>query len=147
MAYRTLAESFAIISTVDPDAQSASAVNTDVIDMKNFRQVMFIIATGTLGASATVDFVVKGDTTSGGSFSTTITGKSITQLVKASHDASQSVINVTAEEAAAQGYRYLRGTLTVGTAASEVGCIVLGELAHYTDARDNDLASVVEVIL
>lgn len=147
MPYRTLAESFAIISTVDPDAQSASAVNTDVIDMKNFRQVMFIIATGTLGASATVDFLVKGDTTSGGSFSTTITGKSITQLLKASHDASQSVINVTAEEAAAQGYRYLRGTLTVGTATSEVGCIVIGELAHYTDARDNDLASVVEVIL
>lgn len=139
-----LTENLAIIGTIDPDAYTAAAYNTDVIDMKDWREVIFIVMTGDLGASATLDFVVKGDTTSGGSFSTTITGKTATQLTQAGSDSDkQVIIRVTSEEVAAQSLRYLRGTMTVATATSDCGAIVLGVPAHYAPitapAQEKDL--------
>lgn len=142
-----LSERIAVIGTVDPDANTAAAYNTDVIDMKLWKQVMFVVMAGDLGSSATLDFLVNGDTASGGSYATAITGKAITQLTQAGTDSDkQAIVNVTAEEAAAQGLRYLRGTMTVGTATSDCGVIVLGELAHYSDASENDLSTVDEII-
>lgn len=141
-----LADNLAVLGTIDPASISASTVNTDVIDMRYWREVLFIVVTGALGTSATADFLVKGDSASGGSYATTVTGKSITQLVKASHDNSQAIVRVTAEEAAAQGFRYLRGSLTIGTAASLASVIVVGAHARYSDATDFDLASVVQIV-
>lgn len=136
-----LREELPVLATIDPASYSAGANNTDVIDMKNVRRVMFIIQTGVLGSSATLDFEIDGDTASGGSFSTKITGKSITQIVKASGDNVQSVIEVTAEEVAAQGFRYIRGKGTVGTAASIYGVVAIGGELTYRPASDYDLSS------
>lgn len=148
MAQPTLAERLAVIATIDPDAYATGDQTSDVIDMRYWREVMFIVQAGTLGSSATIDFVVKGDTASNGSFTTTITGKSITQMTEAGTDSDkQAVVNVTAEEVAAQGYRYIRGTLSVGTATSDAGVIALAAYPRYSDARDYDLASVDEVVL
>lgn len=149
----TMAEQIAVLGTIDPDAYATGAFTTDVIDMQYWSQVMFVVMAGTLGSSATVDFVVNGDTASGGSYATAITGKSITQLTEAGTDSDkQAVISVTAEEVAAQtlldvALRYIRGTLTVGTATSDAGVIVLGMHSRYSDARDYDLATVDEVVL
>ena len=142
-----LSESLALVATIDPASVAASTVTSDVIDLKLARRVVFIVAVGTLGASATVDFVVKGDSTSGGSFTTTITGKTITQLTKASSDDNKQVIvEVSAEEAAQQGFRYVRGSLTVGVAASQACVIALAGDLRYSAAADFDLASVDEII-
>lgn len=137
----------AVVATIDPDSYSAGSVNTDVVDAQDWTELAFIVKTGVLGASATVDFLVKGDSTSGGSFTTTVTGKSFTQLVKASNDDDQVILRVTSEELAAQGFRYVRGTLTVGTAASYADVTVLGFRPKYGSAVDYDLDSVVEVIM
>lgn len=142
-----LSEELAIVATIDPASISASTVNTDSIDMKNFRRVMFIVAVGTMGASGTADFAVYGDTASGGSYSTAITGKSIAQLTKAgTDDLKQVVVEVTAEEVAAQGLRYIRGALVIGTAASPAAVIALGSLMRYSPASEFDLASVDEIV-
>jgi hypothetical protein len=147
VAKGNIAENFAVIGTIDPDAYTAAAYTTDVIDMLHWREVMFVVMAGDLGASATLDFVVNGDTASGGSYSTAITGKSITQLTQAGTDSDkQVVVRVTAEEAAAQGFRYLRGTMTVATATSDAGVIVLGAPSRYSPATDYDIASVDEII-
>ena len=136
------AEAIGVVATIDPASYSAGSTNTDVIDMKDWAEVLFIVQAGALGASATLDFVVKGDTASGGSYATTITGKSITQMVKATDDNKQRIIRVTAEEVAAQGLRYLRGTQTVATAASLAAVTVIGVRPAYSKAGDFDLSSV-----
>lgn len=148
MAYTTrLSEDLALISTLDPVSQSAATVTGDSIDMKIYRRVLFILMVGALGTNATVDMDIKGDTASGGSYTTTITGKSITQLTKAgSDDNKQVIVEVTAEEVAAQGYRYIRPSVTVGTAACLIALVALGGNNRYVPASDYDLASVDEIV-
>jgi len=141
-----ITEKCALVATIDPASLSAATHSTDVIDMKNFGRVVFVITTGVLGTSATVDFEVNGDTASGGSFTTAVTGKAITQIVKASGDNKQVLVEVTADEAQAQGFSYLRGDVTVGTAASIVGVTALAFEPNYFPASDNDLASVAEIV-
>lgn len=147
VARGNIAENFAVIGTIDPDSYTAAAYNTDVIDMLYFREVMFVVMAGDLGASATLDFLVNGDTASGGSYATAITGKAITQLTQAGTDSDKQVIvRVTAEEVAAQGLRYIRGTMTVGTATSDAGVAVFGSPFRYAPAADYDLSTVDEII-
>lgn len=142
-----LSEKLAVVSCIDPDAYTAAAYNGDVIDMKLFERVMFIVQVGTLGSSATVDWILNGDTASGGSYATAITGKAITQLTQAgTDDDKQVIIEVTAEEVAAQGLRYIRETLTVGTATSDAGSIAIAGRLSYTPASSYDLASVDEIV-
>ncbi len=141
-----ITEQSAIVGVINPASLSVATHNTTVVDMRHFNRVVFEICTGVLGASATVDFVVKGDTAQGGAFATTITGKTITQIVKATGDNKQVRVEVTADEARAQGFRYLRGDLTVGTAASIVGVLVVGYEPDYFPASDNDLSSVAEIV-
>lgn len=144
-----LSERLAIIGTIEPDVTTASTVTTDEIDMRKFERVMFIGLLGTLGTSATVDFSVKGGASSNpASHSTVITGSAITQLTQAGTDASdkQFVVEVSAEQVAEQGLRYIEGSLVVGTATSDVGLVVLGLHKDYTPASDFDLASVAQII-
>lgn len=142
-----LSERVGVVATVDPDAYGTGDQTTDVIDMKNVNRVMFVVMAGTLGTSATLDFLVKGDTASNGSFTTTITGKSITQLTEAGTDSDkQAIVEVTAEEVKAQGFRYIRGTLTIGAAASDAGVIAIASGLAYEPASDYDLASVDEIV-
>lgn len=143
-----VSEELAVIGTIDPDAYGTGAQNGDVIDMAKWRRVLFILLAGELGSSATLDFEVFGDVASNGSFATAITGKEITQLTQAGTDSDKQVlVEVTSEEVAAQGLRYIRPTATLGTATSDYAMIALGVPAHSTrDITGSDLASVDEVI-
>lgn len=141
-----MSEALPIVSVMNPISQSATTATGSSIDMKLYRRVMFIVLTGVLGTSATVDLAIKGDTASGGSYTTTITGKSITQLVKATDDNKQAVIEVTAEEVAAQGFRYIRPSLTVGAAASLIAVVAVADNMRYRPAADYDLSSVAQIV-
>lgn len=141
-------ERVAVIGTIDPDAYTAAAYNTDVIDMQKFERVLFLVLAGDLGSSATLDFVVKGDAAAGGSFTETVTGKVITQFTQAGTDSDkQAIVEVTAAEARAQGFRYLRGTLTIGTATSDAGVVVLGFDPRFNPASRYNLATVDEIVV
>jgi len=141
-----LSERLAVVATIDPDAYGTGTQESDVIDMKNRNRVLFIVQAGTLGSSATLDFQVHGCATSNGTYAL-ITGKAITQLTEAGTDSDkQAMVEVTAEEVAAAGYRYIKGLLVVGTATSDAGAIALaGDLAYYP-AADYDLASMDEIV-
>jgi len=141
-------ERLALIGTIDPDAYSANTYTSDEIDMADFKRVVFILSVGDLGSSATVDFEINGGSSSNpGSLATLVTGKDATQLTQAGSDSDkQVIIEVSAEEAAAQGLQYLEAEVIVGTAACDLGLIVLGEPAHYSDTAGLDLATVAEVI-
>lgn len=143
-----IAESFGVVGCIDPDAYATGATNDDVVDMRYFEEVMYVVMAGTLGSSATIDFAVYGDTASNGAFSTLITGKSITQLTEAGTESDkQAIVRVTAEEVAAQGLRYLRGKLTVGAATSDCGVVTLASPSAYEPVTAYDLSSVSEVVM
>lgn len=145
---RLLSELVSVVGTVDPDAITAGTHNTDVIDMSVHRRVMFVVAVGDLGSSATADFKVLECATSGGTY-TLLTGKSITQLTQAGTDSDkQAIVNVSSEELTA-GYRYIKGSLRVGTATSDAGVIALADTIFsdaVTTTAYGDLASVDEIV-
>ncbi len=126
-------------------SQSTSEKLTEAIDLAKYPQVLFIVDSGTLGSSGTLDFQVKGSATSGGSY-TAISGTAITQLVKASNDNQYALVLVTAEkvQALGLGYRYVKGSLLPGTAASNSAVIALGVLARFQPETQD--ASVVQTL-
>ena len=141
-----LTQGLAIVATVDPDATTAGAVNSDAVDMQKFNQAIFIVMAGTLGSSATLDMKLQDSDASGGTF-TDITGFAITQLTQAGTDDSdkQAAIVIRADQLNADA-RYVRAVVTVGTATSDVAMIALGSDAVYKPASDYDLASVAELV-
>jgi len=143
---RGLREQLSVVSCIDPDAYTAATYTGDVIDMQDFRRVIFILQAGDLGSSATLDYRVEGSAVVGLTSSGTV-GTAATQLTQAGTDSNkQVVIEVTAEQVAALGYRYIRDEMIVGTATSDCGSIALGQLAHYSPASEYDLASVDEIL-
>jgi hypothetical protein len=141
----------AVVSCIDPDAYGANTYTGDAIDMSKFGALMGIVMAGDLGTSATLDYKLTAAETSGGTYYD-ITGKAITQFTQAGTDSDkQAIINLTADELAAQGnadgrkYRYVKESLTVATATSDCGSLVLGFLPKYGPASDDDLASVDEI--
>lgn len=140
-----LSQQLAVIGQYNPASIAASTVLTASIDMAKYRRVLFIVQCGVLGASATVDFTVTQSATSAGSYIALSPAKSITQLVKASNDNSVALLEVAAEELT-QGQRFIKGSITVGTAASILGVIVLAGDGRYHPQSDN-LAAVVQTVL
>lgn len=139
-------EEQAIVATIDPDAIAVSTVLSDAIDMAKFESIQAIVMTGVLGASATVDAKLVQATTSTGTYKD-VTDKAIVQLVKATGDDKQAVINLRAENLdVSNSYRFVKLSMTIGTATSDAGAVVMGANAVINPASDNDLDSVIEIV-
>ena len=142
-----ISEQLAVLDAISPVSQAAGTVTTGWISAANFERYMALILTGVLGASATLDAKLQQATDSSGTGVKDVTGKSITQVVKASGDAKQVEINLRAEELDTNGgFSYFRLSLTVGTAASLVSAVVLGGVARNLPASSLNAASVVQNI-
>jgi hypothetical protein len=133
----------AVVDVIDPQAITAGAtgVLTGAIDMKDYSKVMAIISSGTLGTSGTLDASWTGCATSGGTYAA-VTGKAITQLVKASNDNDIVVLECSEEAAAAQGFRYLKLHLVAGTANATSAAVVVGVPANFIVANNADVVEV-----
>lgn len=139
----------AVVGVIDPDATAAGTVTTGWIDASDFERFMAIVFAGTLGTNATVDAKLQQATDGSGTGVKDITNKAITQLTQDGTDESdkQAVINLTAEELdVANGFTHFRLSVTIGTATSDAGGVVLGMDARYGPASDNDAASVAEIV-
>lgn len=141
-------EQVAIVGVIDPDAYTQATYTTDYIDMSKWESVMAVVMAGDLGSSATIDAKIIEYTTDGGAGTHDITGKAITQLTQAGTDSNkQAIINVRREDLDIDGgYRYVKLSVTVGTATSDMGAIVLGVVPRRAPASDNDLSSVDEIV-
>lgn len=138
-----------VVATIDPDAYTASAYNSDFVDMADFEQIMAVVMAGTLGSSATLAAKLTQSTSAAGAGEKDITGKAITNLTQASPDDSdkQAVINLRAAELdIAGGFRYVRLTMTVGVATSDCGAVVFGFNPRHGPSSDSDLATVAEIV-
>lgn len=137
----------AVVGVIDPDANGAATYTSAWVAMADFQSIMAVIQTGTLGASATVDAKLEQASDSSGTGAKDVTGSAITQLVKASNDDDQAVIQCNAEDLdLVNSFTHVRLSMTVGTATSDCGAIVLGLDPRYGPASDYDLASVQEIV-
>lgn len=137
----------AVVGVIDPDAQGTGTVTTGWVSIAQFGSLMAVIMAGTLGTSATLDAKLEQATSSAGAGAKDVTGKAITQLVKASNDDDQAVINCGQQDLDVDnGFAFVRLSMTVGTATSDVAGLLLGLDPAYGPASDNDAATVQEIV-
>lgn len=141
-------EEWAVVGTVDPDANTAGAVNSDIIDMSLFEQILVIVSIGALGSGATVAVKLQEGAAANMSDAADIAGKAITTFADSSptgsNDDQQAIINLRGDELT-EGDRYVRAVHTVANATSDSAVIILGK-AKSGPSSDNDLASVAEIV-
>lgn len=139
----------AVVGAIDPDAYAASTQTTGWIDAKKFHSFMAIIMAGTLGASATLDAKIEQASDGSGTGAKDVAGLAITQLTQAGTDSDkQAVINIDphADLDRTNGFDFFRLSMTVATAASDAGGIVLGLNPRYGAANASDATTVDEIV-
>lgn len=141
-----LSEHLAVVERLSPVSQAAATVTTGWVSMKDAKRLIAIIVTGVLGAAATVDAKLQQATDTSGTGAKDISGKAITQLVKASNDNNEAVINLADDELdIANGFNSVRLSLTVGTAASLISAVLMTGTS-FEPASDFNKATVVQVV-
>jgi hypothetical protein len=126
-------ELLSILATIDPASQAAGAVSTGWVSAGNYFGLLAVVQTGVLGTSGTG---VKD-----------ISGKAITQIVKATGDNKQMLVNVKPEDLdIVNSFGFVRLTVTVGVAASFTAAQLLGVNPRYAPADAGNQAAVVQVI-
>ena len=106
-----------------------------------------MVQTGVLGTLATVDAKLQQATDSTGAGAKDVAGRAITQIVKATGDNKQALINLKPEELdTLNGFGFVRVALTVGVAASITGAQLLGVNPRFAPADSGNQAAVVQVI-
>jgi len=140
-------EKLALLDNIAPISQSAGTVTSGWVSAANFERFLAVIQTGVLGASATVDAKLQQATDSSGTGAKDITGKAITQIVKATGDGKQVEINLRAEELDTNNsFSYFRLSVTVGTAASLIAAVIYGDIAKNQAASALNNATVVQIV-
>jgi len=143
---QTFGEGTALAASIDPASQAAGTVLTSWVSTAEFHQFGALISTGVLGTSATVDAKIRQATDSSGTGAKDVTGKAITQIVKASGDNKQAIINFDTDDLDTNGgFNYVAVSVTVGTAASIVAAYLFGRPRFETAATFNQ-TGVVQVV-
>lgn len=140
-------EQLSLLATIDPVSQAAGTVSSGWVSVANFHALLAVVQTGVLGASATLDAKLQQAQDSSGTGVKDVTGKAIVQIVKATGDNKQALINVLPEDLDnANGFAYVRLSLTIGVAASLVAAKLLGVNPRYATADALNQAAVVQII-
>jgi len=127
-------EQWDAVAQLGAQSQSTNQLSA-AIDMKDVTRLVAIINIGVITATGTFDAKLTQAVTSGGTYKD-ITGKAITQLLAASdsNPAKPIVIELRADEMdLANGYRYVKVSLTPATAASLFSLNVFAA-KHYRPA-------------
>lgn len=138
----------AVVGAIDPDANAAGTLTTGWVSLADFGALMAVIMAGTLGSSATLDAKFEQATDDSGTGAKDVTGGAITQLTQAGTDSDkQSIINLFAEDLDINnGFTHARLSMTVGTATSDSGAVLLGLYPRSGAASDSDAATVAEIV-
>jgi hypothetical protein len=140
-------ELLSILATIDPAAQAVGTVTTGWISVANHHGFLSLVQTGVLGTSATVEAKLQQAVDATGTSAKDISGKAITQIVKATGDNKQALINVKPEELdTVNGFGFVRLSVTVGVAASQTSAQVIGLNPRFAPADASNQAAVVQVI-
>ena len=140
-------ELLAILATLDPASQAAGTATTGWISLAMHNGLLAVIQTGALGTGATVDAKVQQALDAVGTGAKDIAGKAISQIIKATGDNKQALINVKPEDLdTVAGIGFVRLAVTVGGAASLTAAQVLGVSPRMLPADASNQAAVAQII-
>lgn len=140
-------EMLAILATIDPSSQGAGAISSGWVSVANHLGFLALVQTGLLGTAATVDAKLQQALDATGTGAKDITGRAIIQIVKATGDNKQALINLKPEDLdTVNGFGFVRVTVTVGVAASITAAQLLGVNPRYAPADVGNQAAVVQVV-
>ena len=140
-------ELLSVLATIDPASQAAGAASTGWVPVANYFGFLALVQTGVLGTSATVDAKLQQALDGAGTGAKDISGKAITQIVKATGDNKQALINVKPEELdTVNGFGFVRLSLTVGVAASQTAAQIMGVNPRELPANAGNQAAVVQIV-
>lgn len=135
----------AILAAVDPQSAS-TAQSSAYVSVGKFHKIGAYIQTGAIASTGTFDAKLQQATDASGTGVKDITGKAITQLADTADD-KQVIINLDpAELDLANGFTFVRLTITPATAASLLSGLLLGFDPRFAPASDNDASSVVQIV-
>ena len=139
-------EQCAVIGSLAPASQATGLGGTGWVSVANFQKFLAIVNTGVLGTGATLDAKFQQATDSTGTGAKDVAGRAITQIVKASGDNVQALLNMDAQDVDANGgFSFVKVVTNVGTAASIADVLLLGFDARFGPASDSNAASVSQV--
>ena len=111
-------ELFSVLATIDPASQAVGTVTTGWISAGNHHTLLALVQSGVLGTGATLDAKLQQATDASGTGAKDVTGKALNQIVKATGDNKQALINLRPDDLdVTNGYAYVRLSLTVAVAA------------------------------
>ena len=140
-------ELISVLATIDPASQVAGTVNTGWISAGNHHNLLALIQSGVLGTGATLDAKLQQATDASGTGAKDVAGKAITQIVKATGDSKQALINLRPEELDVNnGFSYVRLSVTVAVAASLTSAQLLGFNPRFAPGDASNQAAVAQVI-
>lgn len=140
-------EHLSVLATIDPVSQAPGVISTGYVSIKNHFAILAAIQTGLLGAAATVDAKLQQALDAAGTSVKDITGKAITQVVKASGDNKQVLVNAKVADLDTEGgFSFVRLTVTVGVAASQVNAMLIGAYPRYEDGALFNQVGVLQVV-
>ena len=140
-------ELFSVLATIDPASQAVGTVTTGWISAGNHHSLLALVQSGVLGTGATLDAKLQQAIDASGTDAKDVTGKAITQIVKATGDNKQALINLRPDDLdVANGYAYVRLSLTVAVAASLTAAQLLGFNPRFAPGDASNQAAVAQVV-
>lgn len=140
-------ELLAILATLDPASQAAGTATTEWVSMTEFHDLLAIVQTGSLGTNSTVEAKLQQAKDANGTGAKDVVGKALTQIVKATGENKQALINFSPDNFdLANDYAFVRLSVTVGVAASQISAQILGVNPLYSPADAANQAEVIQVL-
>ena len=140
-------ELFSVLATIDPASQAVGTVTTGWISAGNHHSLLALVQSGVLGTGATLDAKLQQAIDASGTGAKDVTGKAITQIVKATGDNKQALINLRPDDLdVTNGYAYVRLSLTVAVAASLTAAQLLGFNPRFAPGDASNQAAVAQVV-
>ena len=145
-------DDWALIGTIDPDQNAVASPHaellSDEIDMSDFDQVAFVLASGNFSAAGgTLAFKAVQAATAGGTYKDVTSASATTMTGSPNQDDSQQIIIVKPTDLDMDNnYRYVKASLTVGGSGNIDACVMAFGRRKHGPASDGDLATVLQIV-
>ncbi|WP_230769526.1 hypothetical protein [Sphingomonas sp. Leaf4] len=137
----------ALVGVIPAQQAGVGTVTSGWVDMRNLFALLATLNLGVIGAAGTVDARIDQATDANGAGAKPVAGLAITRIVKAGGDNRQAAINVRQEDLDKNaGFRFVRVTVTVGTAATFLSATLVGFDLRYGAGAANQLGTVAETV-
>ena len=131
---------------LEPAVKVAAAYSTAYVNLANHQRVFYILATGTMVATSTINLQIWQAQDAAGTGAKVVAGKAITALTAAGGDGDDICgIEVRTEELDVDAkFSFVAAILTVGVAASAVALIPLYGCSNYPPVPTTNWTEVID---